>query len=228
MVDERILLTGRISNPLGERDFPEAYFCTRCGDYFGLAWAQAKTPRSARHEEIARPADPVVFCPACGTPYSQYGKIPSMANGPATMQIRDRWMLRHPPGAHLRDGAVFVLNGFRAERIVLVISGDLPEAFPREAFVAECLAGMGIHGLDRAREDDGLRVDLVLVDAVTDDSPAVTALLQAVYEGSRAAFPMVMTSPIVSLREPLGFAMLCIVGAPSRSLLERLRDWFSR
>jgi hypothetical protein len=222
-----ILLTSRISSPLDERDFPEAYFCTSCGDYFGLAWVPANTPLSERHEEIAGPEGSVVFCPACGTQYPQYGKIPSMAGGSATMQIRDRWMLHHPPGARLRDGAVFVLNVLRAERMVLVISGDIPEALPRETFMAEILAGVGIRGLDRVREDDGLRVDLVLVDDVTDNTPAVTALLQTVYDGRRETFPVVMTSPIITLREPLRFAMLCIVGAPIRSLLERLRAWFT-
>ena len=80
--DPWLLVTQRISDPFTRvTGFHEPFFCSSCGDYFGLAWWRTSRSRPAEasvvlgpiaeHEFVSVP----VYCPRCKRRFPEYGQV---------------------------------------------------------------------------------------------------------------------------------------------------------
>jgi hypothetical protein len=216
-----LLMTQRIADPLQRvAGFQQVYCCTRCKDYFVLGWqpASAKAPERAQVVSVGMlpPATTdldalQVFCPVCRTRFDEYGPVLDAESEPPRMTVRSTFSIRFPTSKPGHDEATWIRAHGQAYDVAIVTSGEFPEGVDRAewlgTFMESELASLGAIEVSSTF----LVVSGVQVDEVSDEAPAVFALLcELGIANARDAAP-ILTSPIREDLSPRRQRMLCSI-----------------
>lgn len=218
------LLTRRFPvDARGCAPFHRVFYCTRCKDYFGLVlhppieslpegWSFLDADRIP---ESLDPGAPRVFCPACGTPYPQYGPVDVAGRLPPGMEPLEISSVVYPRSAPPTDshrarfqGQVFPLG-------VVVLSGEFPGREDRRKLVCD-LIERASPGLQTDEGESGVRLVVVRVNELSRNAEVLDPLLREVGIVGRDRVLLMMCSPVVELAPPLRQGMLCLARAYSR------------
>ena len=220
-----VLLTRRYAEvPEELPGFGEAYFCTKCKDYFVLRWHPSDSPfvsQSDRVSVLSLPpgvadlANLPVFCPGCRQPYPMWGKVAWAGAAPRPMKILERFSVTYPPSASGQGGDQRVTClGQPFEHLVVFAAGEGPPDLDKRAFIVGFLHWASQN--DRAFTLEGsVTVHVLWVDAISDESAVVfLALKESVLSAARIGLipaGMTLTGPVRRI-EPFSVdVMMCFV-----------------
>jgi len=223
-----LLLTRRVSDPIETiPGFREVYYCPTCHDYFVLAWHLRSSAfaeecdvveetRSSPGEKGFVPGS--VFCPKCKSDYAMYGFIqhPVVAlDPPEGARIYESLDYPFPPevSSHLKGR--ITIGSLLVEKIILLVTGQFPEGLDVRGFAYSGFKEIVLsrHGGEfLISEQGGIRLHLIRVNTIVDETAWLTPLLESEVYEERSAQPRVfLTYGLVKLRAPLGQALFCLV-----------------
>jgi hypothetical protein len=220
------LLSRRFSDANGPfPGFREIYYCTKCEDYFVLAWHLRSSPLVEQCEVVPDPAssqnpgDPEpggIFCPRCKSDYRNYGPIPHPET-PARegLRVYEAYDYPFPPDVPSGELGSISIGKLVAEKIVLFITGEFPEGFNVRDFA---YAGFSDVVLDRCggellvSEHGGVRLHVFRTNLIVDETDWLFAFLKGeVYRKQNFGTKVFTTYGLVELKPPLRQALFCVV-----------------
>jgi hypothetical protein len=216
-----VLLSRRFADPVENiSGFQEAYYCTKCRDYFVLAWHFKSSPLVGQCDVVQdmRPSLQGVFCPRCQSDYAMYGPIQN-AGAPLDQweDVRVYETLDYPfprnvpstPAGRIKIGSLSV------ENIVMLVTGEFPDGmdvrdFAYSGFTAVVLSR---HGGDvLVSEESGIRLHVLRVSTIVDETSWLTPLLKReVYRTQNWGTKVFLTYGVIALKPPLERALFCLV-----------------
>ena len=223
-----VLLSRRVPNP--EEDilgFREQYYCTNCRDEFVLAWHSTSSPLVKECEVIPEShpclrgtdaAQAKVFCPRCQADYAMYGPIQHSnqpLEDPEDAHVHEAFDYPLPPEVPSTPAGSIKIGSSLIEKVVLLVTGEFPPGMDVRDFAYSGFAEVirSKHGGDfLVSEEGGIRLHVLRVNAIVDETAWLTPLLQReVYRTQSWGTKIFLTYGIMDLKPPLGQALFCVV-----------------
>ena len=222
-----VLLSRRVSEPHESiPGFPEIYYCTKCQDYFVLAWHSQSSPLVEQCDVVQEthsapgpngPGPSGVFCPKCKSDYGMYGPIPhpeTPIDRPEDLRVYEALEYPFPPDVPSDAQGSIRIGGAVIEKIVLLITGEFPDELNVRDFAYSGFDQIVLsrHGGDlEVAEHGGIRLHVLRLNTIVDETPWLTALLQKEVYRKPLGTKLFVTHGIVELKPPLRQALFCLV-----------------
>ena len=227
--DKRFVLLARRSKTGVESsaDFPEIYRCIQCRDNFVLAWVDVASPlvglcdRVEDSHPCLRGRDPqqaTVFCPVCHTDYAMYGIIPhpdTYAMRAQAPEVYEAHEYPFPPDVPSSPIGCIKFGSLPVEKIVLLVTGEFPPSMGIGDFATSLVFDRVCPSLCTellVSDQGGIRLHVLTVSAICDESAGLTALIQrVVYKEREWGTRIMLTLTPMRLQPPLKEALFCMV-----------------
>jgi hypothetical protein len=211
-----LLLSRRFSDPPETvTPFREAYYCTKCDEYFVLGWHPRSSPLVQQCEVVRSDSAPAaVFCPKCKSDYAIYGAIEHPAAPlPQPARVYETLEYPFPPDLVSNTGSV-AFGDLIVEKIVLLVSGEFPDGMDVPDFAYSSVSAIVLSkhgGTFLVSEQGGIYLHVIRVSTIVDETAWLTALLQKEVYRTASLEKMFLTYGVMTLKPPLGQALLCLV-----------------